>query len=117
MVAHSALYQRLVTKPELQAVVRDCARWPRVDKARQVISFSDGRAESPFESIARVSFHDGGLPEPDLQVWVGDDLRVIGHVRDTGSCGSTTGLRSQGVAWSSPAGPGGGVENRSEAGR
>src|SRR5271170_1585594 len=30
-----------------------------------------------------------------------------GHVRDTGSCESTTGLRSRGVAWSSPAGPGG----------
>jgi CBS domain-containing protein len=29
---------------------------------------------------------------------------------------STTALRSQGVAWSSPAGPGGGVENCSEAG-
>jgi hypothetical protein len=39
-----------------------------------------------------------------------------GHVRDTGSRESTTGLRSQGVAWSSPAGPGGGVENWSGAG-
>ena len=39
-----------------------------------------------------------------------------GHVRDTGTRESTTGLRSQGVAWSSPAGPGGGVEKRSGEG-
>src|SRR5262245_14953902 len=39
-----------------------------------------------------------------------------GHVRDTGSRESTTGLGSQGVAWSSPAGPGGGVEKRSGEG-
>lgn len=38
------------------------------------------------------------------------------HVTDTGSRESTTGLTSQGVAWSSPAGSGGGVEKRSEAG-
>src|SRR5215467_9659816 len=44
--------------------------------------------------------------------------RILGHahVRDTGSRESTTGLRSQGVAWSSPAGPGGGVEKRSGEG-
>jgi hypothetical protein len=46
----------------------------------------------------------------------GADGRRSGHVRDIGSRESTTGLRSQGVAWSSPAGLGGGVENRSEAG-
>jgi hypothetical protein len=38
------------------------------------------------------------------------------HVRDTGSRESTTGPGSRGVAWSSPAGPGGGVENGSGEG-
>ena len=37
------------------------------------------RSESPFESIARVAFHDGGLPPPDLQVWVGGDSGPVGR--------------------------------------
>lgn len=42
-------------------------------------AFCDGRSESPFETIARVAFHEGGLPPPDLQVWVGADDRPIGR--------------------------------------
>jgi len=57
------------------------------------------------------------VPVGEDQVGPGDRVHAVdGHVRDTGSRESTTGLRSRGVAWSSPAGPGGGVEKWSEAG-
>ena len=41
---------------------------------------SDPRAESAFESIARVAFRDRGLPPPNLQVWVGGNEGMIGRV-------------------------------------
>jgi hypothetical protein len=43
-------------------------------------------------------------------------VNADGSCKDTGSRESTTGSGSQGVAWSSPAGPGGGVENGSGEG-
>jgi hypothetical protein len=45
-----------------------------------VVLFSDARSESPFESIARVTFSEAELPPPALQVWVGSDDYVIGRV-------------------------------------
>jgi hypothetical protein len=45
-----------------------------------VTAFSDARSESVLESLSRAAFHQGGLPPPDLQVWVGDDGEVIGRV-------------------------------------
>ena len=39
--------------------------------AADVVAFADGRSESPFESIARVAFRDGGLPPPKLQALIG----------------------------------------------
>jgi hypothetical protein len=80
VVADSALHRFQVGKGELNAIVRDCARWPGVVKARSVVAFSDGLAESPFESIARVAFHDCGLPPPMLQVWIMTPDRPIGRV-------------------------------------
>jgi len=79
VTADSALHRRLTTKAELTRVLATCARWPGVERARRVVAFSDGRSESPFESIARVAFRDGGLPPPDLQVWVGGDNGPVGR--------------------------------------
>lgn len=70
VVADSALCRYQVGKGELEAVLRDCGRWPGIAKARRVVAFSDALAESPFESIARVAFADGRLPAPMLQVWI-----------------------------------------------
>ena len=79
-VADSALHDKKTTDSELRAVVAGCSRWPGIGRARRVVEFSDARSESPFESIARVAFRDGGLPPPELQVWVGgDSLGVIGR--------------------------------------
>lgn len=79
VVADSALHQRKTSRAELDSVISACTGWPGIDLARQVIEFSDGLSESPFESISRVAFRDGGLPMPELQVWVGD-TRPIARV-------------------------------------
>ena len=45
-----------------------------------MVGFSDARSESAFESISRVAFRDGGLPPPELQVWVGGEDGPVGRV-------------------------------------
>jgi predicted transcriptional regulator of viral defense system len=72
VVADSALHGRKVSASQLRNVLASCGRWPGVRAARRVTTFSDPRSESALESIARVAFHEGGLPPPDLQVWVGN---------------------------------------------
>jgi hypothetical protein len=57
----------------MMRVIESCQHWPGNDRARRVLAFSTDLAESPFESVARVVFHEAGLPPPELQVWVGDD--------------------------------------------
>ena len=80
VVADSALYRRKTTKADLVRVINTCSHWPGIDKARRVVGFSTDQAESPFESIARVTFDESGLPPPELQVWVGGDNRPIARV-------------------------------------
>ena len=79
-VADSALNARLTSRPELSRVIADCPRWRGLQRARDVIAFSDARSESVLESLSRAVFHQFRLPPPDLQVWVGDDGDVIGRV-------------------------------------
>lgn len=78
VVADSALRGRKTTVPELNAVIAGCRRWPGLQRAREVVAFSDHRSESALESIGRVVFREYGLPAPDLQVWVGD-LAIVGR--------------------------------------
>lgn len=49
-------------------------------RAQEVIAFADGRAESPLESVSRVSMHAGGVPQPALQVPYSDSAGLIGRV-------------------------------------
>lgn len=79
VAADSALQSKLMTKADMRSVLAACARWPGIRMARQVVEFSDARSESVLESVARVTFHEHGLPPPDLQVWVGDDGEAIGR--------------------------------------
>jgi len=78
-VADSALRDGKVSKAELHAVLTTCGRWPGLQRARQVVAFSDARSESVLESISGVAFHDQGLPPPVLQAWVGNPAEVIGR--------------------------------------
>lgn len=80
VVADSALRGRQATIADLNEVVAACARWPGIARARQVVEFADARSESAFESISRVAFAQGGLPPPELQVWVGAQGKVIAPV-------------------------------------
>lgn len=80
VVADSALYRRKMSEADLDAVIATCRQWPGIEQARRVAAFCDRKSESAFESVARVVFHEGGLPPPELQVWVGDDNGPIGRV-------------------------------------
>ena len=79
VVADSALHSGKTSADQLDAVISACGQWPGIQRARRVVAFSDARSESPFESISRVAFRDGGLPDPELQVWVGGDIGRVGR--------------------------------------
>lgn len=70
VVADSALRSGKTTRQELTDICDDCPRWPGIDKARRVVAFSNGLAESVLESCARVTFDGFGLEPPELQVTV-----------------------------------------------
>lgn len=70
VAADSALRIRKTTKEELLAVCDRCSRWPGISRARRVVSFSNGRAESVLESCARVMFAEHGLEAPEVQVTI-----------------------------------------------
>jgi Protein of unknown function (DUF559) len=79
VAADSALRTRQVSKAELDLCITHCAGWPGIQGARRVAAFADARSESVLESISRVTFHDHGLPPPDLQAWVGAEDEMIGR--------------------------------------
>lgn len=70
VVADSALHLGKTTKEELADVCGSCGRWPGTGRARRVVAFSDGRAESVLESCARVTFDAFGLESPQIQVTI-----------------------------------------------
>ncbi|WP_375491544.1 DUF559 domain-containing protein [uncultured Jatrophihabitans sp.] len=71
--ADAALHDGLVTHGQL-ATARQHARYrPGVRFAERVLELTDGRAESPLESLVRLCLVDGGLPVPDLQQWIDTD--------------------------------------------
>jgi hypothetical protein len=80
VTADSALFRGITTRADLLSVVDAMTRWPGIDKAREVVEFADARAESAFESVARVAFDDWGLPPPELQALVGGDGEIIARV-------------------------------------
>ena len=97
VAADSALRSKLATKADMQSIVTDCARWPGIRMARRVVEFSDERSESVLESIARVAFHEHGLPPPDLQVWSGTTKPLAESI----SCGGSTGQLARRMVLSS----------------
>lgn len=79
VVTADAALRAGVAPSELAAVLRRCAGWPGIRRARDVVGFADGRAESVLESIARVAFREMDLPAPRLQVMLGGG-RPVGRV-------------------------------------
>ena len=80
VVAESALNQRLTTLAELRAVHDFCSDWSGARTAGRVVSFASPLSESPGESLSRIAFADGGLPEPTQQQNVFDARGLIGRV-------------------------------------
>jgi hypothetical protein len=72
IAADAALQQRLASRAQLNAALRDAAGWPGVRQARRTIAFADALAESPLESLLRLAMHRAGFPRPELQVKVYD---------------------------------------------
>lgn len=68
VAADSALHQRLTSAADLMAALDTCGRWPGRGRARRVLDFADLRAESPYESLARVRCAEQGLPKPTPQL-------------------------------------------------
>jgi hypothetical protein len=63
-----------VPRGELAAAVRAARGRHGVGVARSALEFADGRAESVGESVSRVLMAQVGIPAPDLQVNVFDDI-------------------------------------------
>jgi hypothetical protein len=63
----AALHRHLVSRQELCDVLADCRGWPGSRRAQEIVDFADPRAESPLESLGRLSFYRHELPTPDLQ--------------------------------------------------
>jgi predicted transcriptional regulator of viral defense system len=80
VAADSALHGKLTSEQELTQVIASCRRWRGVARAAAAVDFADNRAESPLESIARIVFHEAGLPPPELQAWLGSESELVGRV-------------------------------------
>lgn len=91
-----ALHHHLVTGEQLNAVRRDCQRWPGIKKAGEVVCFGDARAESPLESLGRLCLHRHDLPTPELQTEIvlpsGQQTRVDFYWEGAGVIGEADGL-------------------------
>jgi hypothetical protein len=70
VAADSAIRKRLTSKSQLRAILATGPRRRGAARARRVVEFADGLAESALESIARVALDDQGLPAPELQQWI-----------------------------------------------
>jgi hypothetical protein len=79
VIADAAL-RRGVDVVDLHAVTQRMRRWPGVARARAVVRFADGRAESPGESLVRMACLVEGQPVPEPQVEIWSWGRFVGRV-------------------------------------
>lgn len=66
--ADEALRRNMCTAEQLAAELDAAAGRKGIARARAVVGFADGRAQSVLESLSRVSISRAGLPMPELQV-------------------------------------------------
>jgi hypothetical protein len=72
VAADFALHEGLVDRQSLAAAYDLCAGWPGRRRARITLSFADGAAESPLESLSRLHIAAARLPRPALQAEICD---------------------------------------------
>jgi Transcriptional regulator, AbiEi antitoxin len=68
----AALHGQTATVEEIQDVLRFCWNWPGIRRAWRALRLSDGRAESPLESVSRLVIPKLGLPRPEPQKHIFD---------------------------------------------
>jgi very-short-patch-repair endonuclease len=78
--ADAALAERLTSRDALRAAAARCSGWPGNASARWVADHADPLAESPLESLTRACLMTGGLPRPQLQAVIRDELGFVGRV-------------------------------------
>lgn len=77
----AALQRGMTTPDEINEVLLRCWNWPGIRRAQRAVRLSDGRSESPLESVSRLVLASLGLPKPDLQPVVLDQYgRPIGRL-------------------------------------
>ncbi|WP_280439619.1 hypothetical protein [Nocardia cyriacigeorgica] len=81
VVGDAALHTGRTTSAELAELMSRTRSGRGLPAARRVVRFLDGRSESPGESLSRVVMAQAGLPMPELQATVLDDLaRFVARV-------------------------------------
>lgn len=67
VVVGDAALRRGVPRPALLEMLNEVSAWADLGRARDIVDFLDGRAESALESLSRVIFHERGIPQPEPQ--------------------------------------------------
>jgi hypothetical protein len=67
-----ALHTGMTTLPKIYRDLDRCVRWPGVRAAREAIALADPLSESVLETRSRLKLREFGLPEPELQVSIGN---------------------------------------------
>lgn len=76
----AALHAAEISGEDVADVLHACRTWPRIARARRAIALSDGRAESPLESVSRLTMAWLGIAQPHLQAVILDRYgRLIGR--------------------------------------
>ena len=79
VVVYDCALRLEVPREELEEVLRVARGWPGSKRAAAFVAFADARAESALESIGRWRMSQLGLPTPELQVPLHDDLGLMGY--------------------------------------
>lgn len=69
----AALHGKLVTVEAIEDCLRYCWNWPGIGRAQRAVRLSDGRAESPLESVSGLVLGWLRLPSPDPQRSIFDE--------------------------------------------
>ncbi|RBY95184.1 hypothetical protein DQ237_16015 [Blastococcus sp. TF02-8] len=76
----AALHGGKVDRGELVRAVLEGSHRVGIGHAARALGLADGRAESPLETRGRLALLASGLPRPELQVEIHDDMGFIGRV-------------------------------------
>jgi hypothetical protein len=73
----AALYRQFASVEQIRDVLQFCRNWPRARRAHRAVGLSDGRAESPLETISRLVIARLGLPRPEIQKQIFDRYGLL----------------------------------------